>query len=177
MAMQDVEDVQQEAQAFARAFLRAEPADVEEEYWRRLWDNLHANPNFIVQVSPDRPLPQAVINEMYNLCLNLTPRQSKSTPRSFREQEDLQIVHQGLRGRPGDRQSEHPLDLLIEAEEKARVRAAAECILNETSRRTLKARSEGYRLAAIAEEFGVTEAAIALRLKKAIEAIRLYLAD
>jgi DNA-directed RNA polymerase specialized sigma24 family protein len=183
-ATQETEDIQQEAQAFIRTFLRAEPADVEEEYWHRLWDKLHANPNFIVQVSPDRPLPQAVTNEIYNLCLNLTPRQRKSTPRLFRKQEDQQIVHQGLRGRPGDRRSEDPPDLLTEAEEQAeldlrkkRLWAAAECTLDEISHSMLKARSCGSKLAEIGEAFSVTESAVSQRLSRAMKEIRIYLGD
>jgi RNA polymerase sigma factor (sigma-70 family) len=176
-AAQHVEDIEQEALAFVLAFLRTEPHEITERFWLRLRDRLDENPDFSLQVSPDRPLPQPVFNEIYNLCLNLTPRQTKCTPRSFYQGEDVKIVQQGLRGRSGGRHDQDPLATLIDEDEKRRVREALR-VLDDRSRRIVELRTfEGYELQAIAEEFGVSQTRIRQIFTRALEKLSRRLAD
>jgi RNA polymerase sigma factor (sigma-70 family) len=186
--VQHIEDIKQGVRTFVLAFLRTEPYKITERFWLRLRNQLDENPDFSLQVSPDRPLPQPVVNEIYNLCLNLTPRQTKCTPRSFYQGEDVKIVQQGSRGRSGDRHDQDPLATLIEVEEKQeeekkkdllkeRLRRALERVLDDRSRRIVELRTAGYTFPEIAEEIPVSRERIGQIYRRALEKLSRCLTD
>jgi DNA-binding CsgD family transcriptional regulator len=178
-----LEDTVGEVQAEIRAFARDGLEDIKQErFWirvfERYFESLEPSRRTALHVARDLPLPRCIVDEISNLCSNLTPRYNNRTPRFFGQGQDQQIVHQEYRGCPGDRPSQDPLGILIEEEEaeelRTRLKQLPEAIasLREKDQEIMRKLAKGRTRTEIAEERGITVSAISQRVTNAKEKLR-----
>jgi RNA polymerase sigma factor (sigma-70 family) len=133
----------------------------------RIWKWLQNEPDRYAELSSDGALPWWFSCILYYACLDEHKRENHLTPRQLSD--DQAAAHRD-RGKSPDA-------ILIEEEEKHRVREALR-ILDKRSRKIVEQRNDdGFTLQEIAKEYGVSHTRIRQIYREALEKLRAYLTD